>query len=124
MFSNPTKLKSLESILHPAVRLEIQKQFETVKNNPSYRFFVAEVPLLDEANMHDNFDTVIAVVADPKIARQRASSPEEFDKRLRFQLPRAIKQAAADYVIVNDGNLSALKAEVNQLIDQLSKESQ
>lgn len=122
VFSNPEKLKALESILHPAVRLEIQRQFEAVKDNASYRFFVAEVSLLYEARMQDDFDTVIAVISDAKIARQRAVDKEAFDQRSRFQLPQTIKQAKADYVIVNQGDLTALKAEIKKLIPKLSKE--
>ena len=119
VFSNPVKLKALESILHPAVRAEINQLFETVKDNAAYRFFVAEVPLLYEAQMEDDFDIVIAVVSDPKIARLRAPDKEEFDRRSRFQLPQAVKRAEADYVIVNQGDLTVLKTEVDRLIPQL-----
>jgi dephospho-CoA kinase len=119
VFSNPSKLKALEMILHPAVRNEIHRLFETVKNNKAYRFFVAEVPLLFEARMEHEFDAVIAVVANDEEARKRSVSKEEFDRRSRFQLPQAAKEAQATYVIKNHGNLHALKAQVAALIPQL-----
>ena len=119
VFSNPSQLKKLEMILHPAVRQEIQRQFNTVKTNTSYRFFVAEVPLLYEAGMESDFDAVIVVSADEKIARQRAASPEEFDRRGRFQLPAAAKKAKANFVINNQGDLKDLKAQIEALIPQL-----
>ena len=121
VFSNPSKLQALEAILHPVVRQEINRLFETVSKNESYRFFVAEVPLLDEAHMRDDFDMVVAVVTDPAIARKRASSTEEFDRRSRFQLSQSTKEAQADYVITNQGDLAALKAEVALLIPKLIK---
>ena len=43
VFADPKKLRSLEKILHPAVKQEINRRFDRVKNNPSYKFFVAEV---------------------------------------------------------------------------------
>jgi dephospho-CoA kinase len=119
VFSNPSKLRALELILHPAVRHEINRLFETIKDSIAYRFFVAEVPLLYEAQMENEFDAVITVTADEKKARQRSQSAEEFDRRSRFQLPQAAKQAKATYVIKNEGDLNALKAEVTALIPQL-----
>lgn len=119
VFSNPTLLKALELILHPAVLFEINRLFETMKNNKAYRFFVAEVPLLYEAHMENEFDAVIAVVTDDETARTRSTNVEEFDKRSRFQLPQAAKQAQATYVIKNEGDLNALKAQVTALIPQL-----
>lgn len=122
VFSTPEKLRSLESILHPAVRQEINRLFETVKSNKTYRFFAAEVPLLYEAGMQDDFDTVITVVAEPKIARQRVIDTKEFDRRSQFQFSQSAKQAKADYVITNQGDLFALKAQILTLIPQLCKE--
>ncbi len=119
VFSSSTKLKALESILHPAVSDAINQLFETVKENKMYKFFVAEVPLLFEARMEHEFDSVIAVITQEKIARGRAEYPEEFDRRSRFQLPSHAKQAQATYVIKNDGDIPSLKAEVTALIPQL-----
>lgn len=122
VFSNQTKLKALESILHPPVRRTINELFETVKHDSSYRCFVAEVPLLYEAQIQDDFDCVVAVIVDPQIARQRAIDVEDFDRRSYFQLPQAFKEARADFVIVNQGDLNILKAEVSRLIPKLCKE--
>ncbi len=119
VFSNPTKLQALESILHPAVRNEINHSFENIRNNNTYRFFVAEVPLLYEAQMENEFDTVIAVVADEKTAKERSASEDEFERRSRFQLPSAAKSVKATYTIKNDGDLSTLKAQVAALIPHL-----
>lgn len=119
VFSNPTALKQLEMMLHPTVRQEIQRQFEEVKNNSSYQLFVAEVPLLYEAKMETDFDAVIFVNADESIARKRAASPDEFDRRSRFQLSPASKKSKATFVINNQGDLDNLKEQLNALIPQL-----
>lgn len=119
VFSNPSKLQALEFLLHPAVRHEIDLSFKKVKNDLCYRFFVAEVPLLYEAQMENDFDTVIAVVANEKIAKERSSEGAEFDRRSRFQLPPSAKSMKANYTIKNDGDLTTLKAQVVALIPHL-----
>jgi dephospho-CoA kinase len=107
VFSNPTKLTALEAILHPAVRQEINNQYNHVKNNPAYLFFVAEVPLLYEAGMEEDFDTVIAVVAD-----ERSNMRE---RRIR-QLPPSLKALRADYTISNNGDMASLRLSVHNLV--------
>lgn len=119
VFSNPSKLQALEFVLHPAVRREINHAFEQVKNDSAYRFFVAEVPLLYEAQMENDFDTVIAVEANTKRAKERSSSEDEFERRSRFQLPNAAKSLKANYTIKNDGDLTTLKDQVAALIPHL-----
>lgn len=116
VFSDPEKLTSLEKILHPAVKQEITRRFNKVKNNPSYKMFVAEVPLLYEAGMEQDFDTVIAVIAEDGIARQRWTGAQ-FDKRLARQ--HKDKASKADIVITNNGDLNMLKSSIEAIIDRL-----
>jgi dephospho-CoA kinase len=116
VFSDSEKLTSLEKILHPAVKQEIDRRFNDVKNNPSYKMFVAEVPLLYEAGMEKDFDTVIAVIADIAVARQR-STTAQFDKRWARQ--HKDKASKADIVITNNGDLKMLKSSIESIVDRL-----
>jgi dephospho-CoA kinase len=118
VFSDFKKLRSLEKILHPAVREEINRRFDNVKNNPSYKFFVAEVPLLYEAEMEKDFDSVIAVVADENIARARFKGTQ-MEKREARQQSSSDKASKADFVITNNGDLSDLRSSVEAIIDRL-----
>lgn len=118
VFSDFKKLRSLEKILHPAVREEINRCFDSVKNNPSYQFFVAEVPLLYEADMEKDFDSVIAVVADENIARARFKGTQ-MEKREARQQSSSDKASKADFVITNNGDLSDLRSSVEAIIDRL-----
>jgi dephospho-CoA kinase len=56
----------------------------------------AEVPLLYEAGMQNDFDIVIAVIADEKIARQRFTGTHFQQRYGRQQKDKASK---ADFVI-------------------------
>jgi dephospho-CoA kinase len=112
VFSNQEKLKALEDIIHPAVREEMKCEFEKVKNNPAFPFFVAEVPLLYEAHMETDFDTVWAVSG-------REPQNEEMFPRIERQLPPALKAMMADDVIDNSGDLAALQSQVKTLLRRI-----
>jgi dephospho-CoA kinase len=115
VFSDFEKLKSLEKILHPAVKQEIDRRFNYVKNNPTYKMFVAEVPLLYEAGMEKDFDTVIAVISDKAVAQKRYTA-EQFDQRWARQ--DKDKAAKADFVITNNGDLNMLKSSIEAIVDR------
>lgn len=117
VFFNPQKLNALEAILHPAVRQEINRQYDQVKSNPSYRFFVAEVPLLYEAGMEKDFDTVVAVVASEKTIRERSTKNNTTERRAR-QLPPSTKAACADYTISNNGDIADLRLSIQSLVNR------
>ena len=121
VFSNPEKLKKLEAILHPAVRREINRLFEAVKEG-SYRFFVAEVPLLYEAGMETDFDATIFVTCDELLARSRYPNPQEFDRRSRHLLPLSMKSSRATYTLSNSGDRAALQKQIENLIPKLEGE--
>jgi len=116
VFSDFEKLKSLEKILNPAVKQEIDSRFNRAKNNPSYKMFVAEVPLLYEAGMEKDFDLVIAVIADQSVARKR-SITAQFDQRWARQ--HKDKASKADIVITNNGDLNMLNSSIAAIVEQL-----
>lgn len=116
VFSDFEKLTSLEKILHPKVKQEIDRRFNLVKNNPSYKMFVAEVPLLYESGMEKDFDLVIAVIADENITRQRFAGTHFKQRHQRQQKDKA---SSADFVITNNGDLKMLKSSIEAIIDQL-----
>ena len=122
VFSDPVKLKALEKILHPAVEKEIVRQYEQVKNNSSYIFFAAEIPLLYETGMEKLFDRIIAVNTDTQVALSRYETStgltkKDFDARMSYQK----KPLKADFVIVNNGDLADLKKNIVSIVQQLKE---
>ncbi len=120
VFADLNKLDALEKILHPAVRQEILRQFDAVQDS-SFRYFVAEVPLLFEAGMDTDFDTVITVITDPQTAKKRFGK-DHFEARYQRQLDPATKAKKSHYVIPNHGDLTTLKSEIKKIIDTYLKE--
>lgn len=120
VFNNHALLLSLENILHPAVLSEIETQYQQAKVKQQVPLFIAEIPLLFEANGQGNFDLIIDVWSDPEVCRQRFKATtgcdaKEFDKRMSRQLPPEEKAKRADIVINNTGNLQDLHGAVVNL---------
>lgn len=124
VFSNPNKLRALEAILHPAVKQIINQEYQMINTKKAYPFFVAEIPLLYEIGMEDEFQTVIAVICEDNIARNRVKSFDNFTTRSAQQLPSSIKAAKADFIITNNGDLNMLRTSVHNLVLQLRTENQ
>lgn len=120
VFPRPDLLHSLEEILHPAVFDEIEKKHKQIAREKKYSLFVAEIPLLFEAKREKDFDAVIAVVADPEIARQRYTQ-QEYEQRMIRQIEPKLKASKADYTIENNGSLDQLKNQIKNLYSQLTE---
>lgn len=120
IFSDPQKVKKIESLLHPLVRTTIQQAYDHAKNRSLYSLFVAEIPLLFEAAMEKDFDAVVTVVADPTLAQKRyKGSPEDFNQRNAFQLPLKEKMEKSQFILFNNGSQEELKSEVLKIYNQL-----
>lgn len=124
VFNHPALLKSLEKLLHPAVKSEIDKQYKQVNTRGNVALFVAEIPLLFEVSAETGFDVVIVVQAPDEICRQRFKAAtgygdQEYDRRMAQQLDPAIKAQRADYLIQNTGNLDEMRQKVAQLYYKL-----
>lgn len=113
VFNNHALLLSLEKLLHPAVLSEIEKQYQQAKVKQQVPLFIAEIPLLFEADGQGNFDLIIDVWSDPEVCRQRFKATtgydaDEYNKRMSRQLPPEEKAKRADIIINNTGNLQDL----------------
>lgn len=125
VFSNPEKLKKLESLLHPAVRTQIMKEADEAENDPSAKLFVAEIPLLFESGGHYNGFSIITVVADKDdcmkwYVERTKNNPEEYIRRMQQQMTPEKKAQKADFIIQNRGSLQDLKNQVEGIFNKLT----
>lgn len=124
VFRDPVKLQQLEKLLHPAVRKEIELDYQKIEQNNPPSLFVAEIPLLFESSNEDFFDVIVAVVAPQELCRARFTSSgentdEEFFARANRQLPAELKAQMADVIIVNDSTPAVLEQKVKNLYQTL-----
>jgi dephospho-CoA kinase len=103
VFQNPSLLKELNDILHPAV----QQQMQEFVNTHRGKLIVKESALLFEAGLQDQVDKIIVVDAPELLRIQRTMKRDALSEiavksRMQSQWPVAEKLKKADFVIVND----------------------
>lgn len=124
-FAEPNLLQGLESLLHPPVYQEIEKEFQKQKDHSvPPPLFVAEIPLLFETAKQKDFDITVAVVADPELCYERFNQAtglfrEDFNRRVARQLSQLEKAALADYVIMNSSTQEELQSITQELYNEL-----
>jgi dephospho-CoA kinase len=121
VFNDPTELKILELITHPAIQLELANR---VKELPPQTVVIYEIPLLIEKMLFEKFDKSIAVISELELRRNRAIdrglTAEDFENRIRFQTNDSEREKLVDIVIYNNGNMTELAKQVDQAWLQLT----
>ena len=117
-FADPVVRVRLEAILHPLIRAHSEVACAAAVAAP---YVLLIVPLLVEsADYRRRADRVLVVDCDAavQIARVMARSglaAEEVEAIMATQASRAQRQAAADDLVFNDGEMAALAAQVDSL---------
>lgn len=115
VFADPNARAALEAIIHPAVR---RRAAELEAAAPPGAVVVHVIPLLVETGQADLFDAVAVVDCAEgtqvrRLTARNGLTREQALARLAAQVSREARLAAADVVIVNDGSLDDLRAEVD-----------
>ena len=123
VFNNPEARHRLEAIIHPTVIREIQTRLKQAVDG-CIKLMAVEVPLLFEAGMEDQFDYIWVVSAPTHAQLKRLQERDGLSKveaqaRVDSQWPLALKEAKADAVIQNSGNLQDLEIQVSKLLQNL-----
>jgi dephospho-CoA kinase len=124
VFNDPSKLKTLTSIIHPVILKEVQLRIKKLKKNPKARMVVIDAPLLIEAGWHQWVDYLIVVKASmaltiQRVRAQRNLSRAEIFRRMKAQMPITQKIRMADIVIDNKKNLNETQHQVEKIIQVL-----
>lgn len=116
VFSDPVKVKRINSILHPPTlrKIEALMSMELKKNNIVF----VEAALIFEAHMEYMFDYILLLVSEDllkieRIKQRSKISDKEILLRMENQLPDIIKKSKSDFIIEN-----------NSTIDELTKKSE
>ena len=124
VFQDDAALKDLENIVHPLVR---SKTNQIIDQHTSETIIVNEIPLLLEKKMESLFDFLVIVISSEKNRLERLSqrglTAEQATARMAKQVSDDERKAAADFLIVNDGNLDQLEADVEKIWQTLQERS-
>ena len=124
VFNNPVLLESLEQLLHPNVKEEIEKQYNKIKNKGTIPLFVVEIPLLFETGSEKFYDKTIIIVANDIICRKRFATAtsyndDEYEKRMKRQESSYTKAKKVDFIITNNASLDAFKNKILNIFNKL-----
>ena len=124
VFKDDAALKDLENIIHPLVR---SKTNQIIDQHTSETIIVNEIPLLLEKKMESLFDFLVIVISSEKNRLERLAhrglTAEQATARMAKQVSDEQRKAAADFLIVNDGNLDQLEADVEKIWQTLQERS-
>jgi dephospho-CoA kinase len=124
VFQDDAALKDLENIIHPLVR---NRTNQIIEQHTSETIIINEIPLLLEKKMESLFDFLVIVISSEKNRLERLSkrglNKEQASARMAKQVSDEQRKAAADFLIVNDGNLDQLEADVQKIWQTLQERS-
>jgi dephospho-CoA kinase len=116
VFSDPMARADLEALTHPAIGAAMEAR-SAAAGGP---YQVLVIPLLVEKNLSSHVDRVLVVDCDEELQVRRlrdrdGSTPEQAQAILGAQAPRAARLRAADDVITNQADMSAVQDQVAAL---------
>ena len=114
----------LNSIMHPYVFQEIDKQFDNVSSANKHKIFVVDAALIYESGADTPMDLVIVITSLLRFRAERAMgrgnmTREDFMKRVDLQWTDEDKAHMADYIISNNNSLEDLKKDARKIFDKL-----
>ena len=123
VFSDKRKLKRLERIVHPKVRLGINEELKKYRGNV---IAIIEVPLLFEAGFDRYVDTTIVVMARrntqiDRSARSLKLTRTEALRRINTQMPLRDKIRRADIIIDNSKTKTQTHKQVKAIWQKLTQ---
>ena len=125
IFSSFDLKKRIESILHPIIFEECNKQLNLLKHE---KYIVLVIPLLFETkNYISLIDESLLIDCDLETQIERVIKRDNVSKALanriiKNQMNRQEKQLLADKVILNDGNINRLKTQLDIYYKKLLKD--
>ena len=120
IFRFPKLRVKYEQIIIPYIKKEIELAFKRYEQNNT-QLVVLDAPTLIENNLTSGMDYVILVWADNNTQIQRIKSRDKLQssdavRRINSQMSIEEKKAYANIIIVNNGDLSNVKNQVDDIV--------
>jgi dephospho-CoA kinase len=119
VFASHSDLRRLEMVIHPWIARRRNGIFASQAARKDLKAFVADSPLLFEANLDAECDFILFVdcrleIRAERLQATRGWSREELVRRESRQLPLRFKRDRADNIVTNNSDDAALVREVGQ----------
>lgn len=118
VFSDPSKRRALEAIVHPRVREGWRRQMEVPGEDD--RWLLIDIPLLFETGAERELPSTVLVACSRQVQLDRLEKTRGLDRgrALRVidaQMEMAEKIPRAAHVVWNDGSLEALRQQTRMI---------
>jgi|TARA_B100000470_G_C19755758_1_gene375943 dephospho-CoA kinase len=130
VFKNEENQKKLNSILHPAVNIELLKRIEKIGHEKKYPIFIIDAALIIESGSYEYYyesGAYLILLTSSKATRiERALSrdnlsEESIKERMDLQWVDDKKKDYADYILENNGSLDQLKSSITFLVKEIKE---
>lgn len=123
VFSDKTKLETLNTIIYPYITGEILRQIR-YHSEHGEKLILLDAPTLFESRADDFCEIIISVLADPELRENRITvrdglTSEEARKRMNSQLDEEFFRSHSDYIISNNGSLETVTGISREVSDKI-----
>lgn len=129
IFADQSKREQLNSIVHPAIRREAQRQRDkALVALGEDGLIVEDIPLLVETGQAHRFDGVIVVEVEPaerlrRLVEFRGMDRDDALARMDAQASDLERRAVATWVIDNSGSLEETEKQVRAVFEEIMGDS-
>jgi dephospho-CoA kinase len=126
IFNDPQKKNLLNSIVHPHVREEQNRQLKRIQKNNPNTIVILDIPLLIESQMVQDLSEVIVVYAPEHIQVKRLIKRDHISQadalaRIRSQMPIEEKKNKATIVIDNSGAMESTRKQALEIFKKIKE---
>ena len=124
IFSDEAKRRQMNAIVHPAVRVYVEKEAAREKQGGKRKLLVLEAALLIEEHYDEICDELWYVYVEDSIRRKRLKyargyEDSKVDQIFEAQLPKDLFMRHCDRVIDNSGQFEETKIQLNKIVEDL-----
>lgn len=117
------RLERLNAITHRRILARVREIIADCSSR-NISLVIVDAPLLFESGFDKECDAVISVIADRELRIERIMSRDNIsrdaaERRIASQLPDEYLSAHSDYVIVNNGDVAALRKSVFDVAEKI-----
>ena len=126
VFSSESKLRQLNSIVHPHVRKQMWNFVEVQQELAEVALIIIDSPLIYETDRYTHLNFIVVVSSDIEACIQRVQqrnglSREEIQDRLSRQIPLEKKIKRADFNIDNNNQVKSLNKHVQSVFTNIMR---
>ena len=124
VFRDPEQRVRLEKLVHPIIHESRHAMIESARSDGGIRAVIVDAPLLFEAGVDSECDSVVFVQTPKRIRAQRVLEgrgwdESELDRREKAQLSLEHKRERADHIVTNGGSHDELPPQVARILDEI-----